>query len=140
MNESKFKHIGKPTIAPKTLDEAFRLIETGEGNWVFKQEIPEDAEYLLTWKHIKDIYAKSIDDKGKSLLLISAKNLSEIIAPIEFPKIGIVSIPEKVIFYLVMLEVARGNILMGKPEGDKAGFYGEGVKNIFDAIAKDYLD
>lgn len=129
--------LNDPTIWPDNLDEVFRLIENGEGNWTFEGECPVDAP-MITWAQVKQIAAINHDHE-QSRVIITTAELNEI--GVHIPKAGTLDISEDDLFSLVAFVVMRGawqhhEAVTCKPEGDKVALVGETVNDLLNALAE----
>jgi hypothetical protein len=127
---------GKPTVWPKSLDEVYRLIENGEGNWVFTSPCPANPGPSVAWAQVKQIKDAALDDHGTAQLMIDAKKLAEIVPGVKFEKTGTLVVTEKDLFNLAVYEFFTNEINTCKPANDKVMVYGSGVQDSFDKLVK----
>lgn len=122
-----------PTVIPVTLDEAYRLIDEGAGNWVFEGECTLTPR--ITWAQVKQI-AEANGDGDASSITIDTPVLDKI--GLKLSKVGTLSISEQELFAVtaqtVMRGTAYGERVFCKPDGDKVALQGKTASDLLDAL------
>jgi hypothetical protein len=126
-----------PTTIPHNLDELFALIQNGGPGWDKFLDCSKTGMtgFYIQWSMVQLIENYSLDDHGKSQLILPAAGLAEIVAPggITFPSKGTLKISENSLFTLLIHEAMNGNVQLCKQKGDLT-VYGPGVQDLFNQL------